>query len=53
MFRNCQRAQCPRNIRRDKGGAGGLGSDHIVGEANPAPVHSVTLKVSGSNPGFS
>lgn len=53
MFRDCQRAQCGWNMRYDRGKAGVLGGDWTVGEAELGPVQLVTLKVSGSNSGFS
>lgn len=37
MFRNCQKAPWGRNIRCNRGEAGDLGGDHIVGEADPGP----------------
>lgn len=53
MFRDCQKVQCGWNTRYGRGKPGVVGGDCTVEEAEPGPVQPVTLKVSGSNSGFS
>lgn len=44
MLRNCSEVQ-PEEAGDGQG-------DHMMWEADPGPVQSLTLKASGSNPGF-